>query len=228
MKYRSPLVSQGSGSVAGCTFSHNRFGNYIRNRTVPTNPNSVMQGDIRTAFSNLATDWHMTLDDVARMGWDNFAANMPLIDSLGQTYFLTGFNWYIACNATRSYFGKAANSIAPVMFNMSPLQPITVTGDSASGDATITFNNGDEWATAVGGYLFLFYGRPTNTTINFYKSPFSKLTVINGAVVPPTSPKVQAWPGGLMVGVRYWLRAISCNVDGRISVPQIIPFDVII
>jgi len=43
MKFKSPILSQASGSIAGITFSHNRGGMYVRARAVPTNPGSPQQ-----------------------------------------------------------------------------------------------------------------------------------------------------------------------------------------
>ncbi|GAH50296.1 unnamed protein product, partial [marine sediment metagenome] len=39
-------IVQISGSIAGNTFARNRFGNYMRSRTKPVNPNSTRQTDI--------------------------------------------------------------------------------------------------------------------------------------------------------------------------------------
>jgi len=220
MKYKSPLISQGSGSVAGCVFSHNRFGAYIRNRTVPVNPGSIAQTDIRTHFSNAATQWKMTLDDMQRQSWNEYAAAVPKIDPLGDTIFLTGFNWYVAVNSLRGFLGMTPLEQGPVTYNQTVLSMVSFTADATADEFSVTFNNADEWAIAVGGRLVLFIGGPTNFTRFFFKGPFSFIGTVSGAVVPPTSPAVVPFDG-IAADVKYWLRAIALSVDGRLSVPQI-------
>lgn len=42
MKFLSALISQGSASIGGATFSKNRGGNYIRKRVAPVQPLSLI------------------------------------------------------------------------------------------------------------------------------------------------------------------------------------------
>ncbi|GAH13494.1 unnamed protein product, partial [marine sediment metagenome] len=46
VKYGGGIV-QMSGSIAGNTFARNRYGNYVRARTKPINPNSDRQVVVR-------------------------------------------------------------------------------------------------------------------------------------------------------------------------------------
>lgn len=222
MKYKSQLLTQGSGSVGGCTFSHNRYGMYVRNRSIPVNPGSLNQTGIRTQFSNLATRWKMTLTDMQRQSWNEYAAQVPKIDTLGDPIFVTGFNWYVGVNALRRYAGGFSTYIdqGPTTYNHTPLQPVTAAADSTADEFNVSFVNTDEWANTVGGCLCIFVGGPTNFTRYFYKGPFTKLGSVIGAVVPPTSP--QTFPyDGLTDNMKYWLRAIAISADGRMSMPQI-------
>jgi hypothetical protein len=220
MKYKSPLISKGSGSVAGCVFSRNRFGPYIRNRTVPTNPGTLPQTGVRTRFSNLATRWKMTLTDMQRQSWNEYATQVPKIDTLGDPIFLTGFNWYVGVNTLRQYAAGSIIDQGPTTFNHTVLSPVSLLADATADEFTIVFTNTDEWATAVGGFLFAFVGGPTNFTRFFYKGPFTYLATVNGAVVPPTSPATASYDG-ITANMKYWMRFIASSADGRLSVPQI-------
>src|SRR5438876_229394 len=57
-----------SGSLAGQTSSRNRFGQYVRSRATPVNPNSVAQAAVRARQSNNAAAWR-TITDTQRAGW---------------------------------------------------------------------------------------------------------------------------------------------------------------
>ena len=56
IKYGGGIVDM-SGSIAGNTHARNRFGNYMRARTKPVNPNSDRQVAIRAIVSYLAEFW---------------------------------------------------------------------------------------------------------------------------------------------------------------------------
>ena len=178
---------------------------------------------VRTVFGDLATAWKMELDGALRAAWDMYAAQVPKTDALGQTMFITGFNWYVACNTPRLQASKPRVDIAPVIFNQTMLSPVSFNAITPS-DYVVTFNNTDEWAGAIGGFLFLFAGGPTNDTIQFYKGPFARLApgFINGAVVPPASPNTQTKLPEFNVGQKLWLRVIASAADGRLSAPQIL------
>ena len=220
MKFKSTLIAQGSGSVGGCVFSHNRYGKYIRNRSIPVNPNSIAQSDIRTQFADSAIRWKMTLTDMQRQSWNEYAAQVPKVDALGDPIFITGFNWYVAVNALRKYVGLAYLDQGPTTFNHSTLSSVSVLADSTADEFTVSFTNTDEWATALGGFMAVFVGGPTNFTRTFFKGPFKFLDVVAGAVVPPASPATMPYDG-ITDNMKYWLRVIACSADGRLSFPQI-------
>jgi len=226
MKYKSPLISQGSGGVAGCVFSHNRFGAYIRNRTVPTNPLGAEQVRVRQILAGLATGWLNDLTSTQREAWTVYGNNVPKIDALGQTFFSTGLNWYIAVNQPRLNFNKPRIDDAPTIFTHAELNPVVITGNAGDQEVSVTFNNTDSWAGAVGGFLYLYIAPPQNQSIFFHKSPFRGWATINGAVVPPTSPAVvaatKASPYTLASGSKLFVRAMAQTSDGRISPPQIV------
>ena len=92
-------VIQMSGSIAGNTFARNRYGNYVRARTKPVNPNSALQQQVRNAMADLTTRWSSVLTAVQRTAWNLYASNTPMTNRLGETVNLTGFNHYIRSNS---------------------------------------------------------------------------------------------------------------------------------
>lgn len=91
-------VANMSGSEAGTVHSHNKGGTYTRQRTVPTNPQTVAQILQRDRVSQLAKQWGAFLDQNQRTAWNDFAVQFPVIDTLGQSIFLSGLQMFIKLN----------------------------------------------------------------------------------------------------------------------------------
>jgi hypothetical protein len=224
MLYKSQLLTEASGSVGGCTFSHNRAGLYIRQRTLPTNPNSAGQVSVRSVFTTLAQAWSQDLTQLMRDGWDAYAAVVTKTGKLGDQIFLTGFNWYLACNTPRLQAGQARADVPPSTFSLTTLTAPTMVVLADDTAVLVSFTNTDEWATGVGGFLFLYMGQAQNVTVNFYKTPFRFMGFEAGAVVPPTSPQGFTNPYGNQYAAnqRVFMRAVASAPDGRISAPVIV------
>jgi len=218
------VVATISGSVAGCTYSRNRYGPYVRNRSIPVNPSSPPQIAVRQIFSDLATAWNVDLDDAERAAWDDFAAQVPLNGEL-----VTGLNWYIAANTPRiqSVGATGRIDVAPGIFNLTELSAVSIgTMVPATSAVPIVFANTDEWANNDDGYLFISFARPVNESINFFKGPFQKVNgagtfIIGDATTPPTSPFAAVSPFPFVTGQKVHIRVIASNGDGRLSLPQI-------
>jgi len=223
------IVASASGSVGGCTYSRNRFGPYVRNRSLPVNPNSASQVTIRQIFADLAIAWNVDLDASERAAWKAYADNVPTrTDPVLGPIFGTGMNAFIAANAPRIQFGGAVLRIdaAPVIFNKTELNVVTGLSDVNPPDETkIAHALADEWNDAVGGYLFVSYAPPVNQTVNFYKGPFRFTDTIEA--ISAATPFTGATPFPASVGQRVFCRIIASTPDGRLSVPKITFFDVV-
>jgi len=57
---------QYSGSLGNLTYSHNLGGQYIRARSIPVNPNTERQGQVRSFLANWASNWTNLLIQVQR------------------------------------------------------------------------------------------------------------------------------------------------------------------
>lgn len=69
MKYLGPPQS---GSLANQVFSANQFGQYVRNRTSPTQPSSPEADDARAAMADAVAGWS-ALSDSQRANWSDYA-----------------------------------------------------------------------------------------------------------------------------------------------------------
>jgi len=217
MKWTGTIVATAAGSVGGCTFSRNRFGQYVRRRAMPVNPGSAFQNVMTAALASLVAAWK-TLTTVQRDNWTNYALNTPRLDSSGNTIILTGQMMYVSCNSARMQIGVATINTAPTIFGDAVLTPpAAVTLLAATDVASISFVGSDLWAANVGGYLNVFISRPQSPTTNFFKGPYRFAGKINGAATPPTSPQPITSPFDYTVGQRGFIQYRALNPDGRIS-----------
>ena len=216
--FTSPIISQGSGSLAGLTFSRNRGGNYIRARALPTNPNSTLQQAIRAAMSQLAVLWQDTLTAAQRLAWATYGDNVPVINRLGQSINLTGQNWYIGCNSVRIQAGLARVDDAPTVFNRGDYTTPTFAIDTASDEVDVSFDNADAWANEDDSSLVVYASVPNDPTVNYFKGPYVLVGTIDGdSVTPPTSPAAIALPQAIVAGQRNFFRVFVSRADGRLS-----------
>lgn len=217
MKFNSQIVSSASGSIGGCTFSRNRFGQYVRRRSVPVNPGSAFQTVMTAALGSLVAQWKL-LNVATQAAWTNYALNTPRTDPLGNTIILTGQQMYIACNAPRIQTPTARQDNAPPIFGAAPLTPpVPTTLVAATGVLTYSFTNTDPWATAVGGFLLVYISRPQAPSTNFFKGPYRLTGNTPGAVVPPTSPGTETSVFAYTAGQRAFLQYRAIESVGRIS-----------
>lgn len=179
-----PAIAAASGSIGGTTFSHNRFGAYTRKRAIPTDPNTDRQQAVKANFGYLSSIWNLILTEIQRQGWAEYGANVPRIDKLGQTHYLTGLQWFVGFNTLRLQDGGAVLYTAPTTFNRGELAGLTGFPPSGgpsnpTGGTYYNISGGIpilnllfDTAPTEGGRLMVYLGRPQNPTINFYKAPW--------------------------------------------------------
>lgn len=218
MKFSSHVYAAVSGSVGGLTYAHNQGGMYCRTRAVPTNPNTSFQQVMRNAMGALTTRWLTTLTALQRTGWGTFAANVPIVDALGQSRTISALAWYIKANSLRLQSGLSVVDAPPIIFELATLTLPVPTIVAAGTTSSLAFTNTDAWAGEVGGALLVYASRPQNATKNFFNGPYRYAGRVNGAGTPPTSPAVITLPYSIAgTGSKMFFKFISVRADGRPS-----------
>lgn len=216
--YGAGTVMQ-SGSIGGTTYAHNRYGNYARARTTPTNPNTSAQQAIRAAIAFLNARWSDTLTALQRAAWGLYGDNVAMKGKFGQTIHLTGQCHYIRSNSIRKYGVVAIIDDAPVIFELPAKDPtLAVTCSEATQQVTTAFDNTMAWAVEDGAFMFLYQGQPQNAQRNFFAGPYKGLAGIPG--VDPAgavTPNVTASKYGIAEGQHQWIYARISRADGRLS-----------
>lgn len=208
-----------SGSIAGNTFARNRFGNYSRARTKPVNPKSEMQSKVRLIMAYLVEYWNEQLSSAERAQWATYAAAISMKNRLGESIKCTGFNHFIRGNSLRLRFAGSVIEAGPAVLTLPPTDPtFLITASVATQLFSVTFDNTQDWAGEVGGYMMFFQGRPQVVTRNFFAGPWKYAGQIDGAVVPPVSPAPVACVMPLVLGQHVWLAARIMRADGRCTI----------
>lgn len=126
MKFLGP---PSSGSNAGTTWSHNKGGQYTRNRRTPTNPNSVKQQAIRNILGALSSAWS-ALTANQQTEWNDWAAINPVVDTLGSSINLSGHQAFVMLNSRLLQSGSTVNNSPPAGAGPGQLLTATVTATS--------------------------------------------------------------------------------------------------
>lgn len=172
------LDAPSSGSQAGTTRSHNRFGQYARTRAIPVNPRSTQQGAVRARLSANSAAWR-ALTAAQRAGWTDLALSMNRSDALGQAYNLTGFLAYVSVNNNNVAAGNAVVSDAPVLTTPSALLTAVITLTSASMSIAYTTT-----PLSAGSRLFSYVSPQRSAGRNF-EGDFRLLAVSAAAAASP-------------------------------------------
>ncbi len=209
-----------SGSIAGTTHSHNRAGQYTRNRRSPVQPiGSGRRALVRAAFSAASAAWS-GLTDVVRAAWDGFAASHPITDSLGQSITLTGHQMYVRVYSTSVNVGLAAPTTPPVDLALPDLSAVTFVPDVSSGMIINLYTGPTDSWIAIAFSRQMSAGRSFNKT---FWQPFGTDGYVDATDAPYTLiPGTYAAEFGTpVVGNRIFCRLTPVSSDGWNGTPVI-------
>ena len=205
-----------SGSIAGQTSSRNRFGQYRRSRAVPVNPNSSAQVAVRASLISNSQGWR-DLTGPERESWNAYAGVTPVVDALGQTIFLTGFQQYVGVNSRMNAAGLA--TIATPPDGTIVPAPEAAIADTTAGAITINTVAG----SAAGTVVQVFSSPPVSPGVTFMKD-FRLTSTTPGPLVAndpilEVAQMVAKW-GALQVGKRFFFRIFTVDNTGNASVVE--------
>ncbi len=217
MRFKSNILSQASGSIGGSTYSHNRYGMYIRNRTIPVHPNSLRQNIVKSLMADATQSWANELTPIQRAQWDTYGAAIALTNPLGDTYKNTGFNWYIGAFINRQAAGIDAVTDGPANLNRAAPDE-TVVGAVSGPGGSLAFNTVRSWANENGAHMIVWIGNPVSETVNFYNGPWKLIGTIDGnATTAPDSPANFVFDIGGQSYQKVYFKHRVIRADGRYS-----------
>ena len=189
-----------SGSYQGITSSRNRYGQYVRTRAIPVNPNSSFQGTVRARLAANAADWR-ELTDQQREGWASLGEMMTRSDSLGQSYTPSGFQAFVSVNNNLLAAGEAVLTDAPALTTPTGLVSVTITLTAAAFSIAYT-------ATPLGASERLFvYASPQRSDGRSFEGDRRLIQVGAAAGASPLAvlAAYEARLGDLVVGNKVFV-----------------------
>jgi hypothetical protein len=214
MKY---LGAPQSGSQANTTASHNRAGQYYRNRRSPVQPvGTGRRAFIKASFGAASSAW-ASLSAINQAGWTSFAASHPITDALGQSIVLTGQQMFVSCATQLLNCGGAVPSVPPVTGTVYSVGAPVFTVVSA-GAITLT-------PTGVGAaadFLLYAFSAPVSGGVLFQKTFWQAGHVAGNSVaaIVATAPYHTQF-GAPAVGQRVFCKVTPVNQYGVTGTPNI-------
>jgi len=138
------IVTGARGTIAGTIFSANKSGPYARGWARGSNPRTSAQTSTRARIAEAAQAWQ-GLSDGQREDWDTWAADpaQEKTNSLGEPYYLSGFQWFTALGANLLRSGLAIDDDAPLY--AAPVAPTinSLAVDISAEEAIFTYPAGE-------------------------------------------------------------------------------------
>jgi hypothetical protein len=167
-------VATVSGSVGGTTFSHNRGGAYMRNRSIPTNPSTSKQVNIRTILAQQSALWR-GCSPSQKAAWISYAAQNPITNALGDKSTLSGHMAYVQIRHRQVQSGDTASTIPAITAAPTGLLTFTAAASVATQACALSFT-----ATPLGANerLWVFAAVCNSAGITHIKN-YQRLIVIS-------------------------------------------------
>ena len=216
-----PVVTGIRGSLGGVVFSNSRGGPYCRSSYKPVNPRTALQSDCRNFISWVPGLWRgLTVEQ--QEAWATYAAlpAQALTNSLGETYYASGYNWFLSINSNRTEVGLVILEDPPVSGTPEIPAVIEVTLEFIEGVllSDCTF---EEEAPIWDQYLIVHAAYVPSGGRLVQHSGFYWIfgALMEVPVNPDFGPAIQArWPL-CTAGDQVFLRMFAQSLEGRRSAP---------
>lgn len=202
------IVGQISGSIAGVTYSHNKGGAYIRNRSIPTNPSSSAQLQRRADLATVSTEWQ-GLTAAQRTAWGEWARQNPIVNALGDSILKSGHQAYVGLNSRMLLLSGSTVATPPVTARPDGFLTLVQDGDIGTGDVDLTFT-----AALASGNQVELWGAVTNSAgikyvENLYK--FISFSAVDEASPWDNQSDIESILGTLIVGQTLHVKAAQVD-----------------
>ncbi len=225
-----PMVVGARGVVGGVIFSANGGGPFIRAYSRGSNPRTSLQQNQRQRLSFWASEWR-ALTQVQRDDWIDYAddAAQQKENKLGELYFASGFNWYVAINTNLEAAGAASRDDAPTFtppvapqFTIQSQQRFFTTGSTTTSSSKFLL------ASPEIGELHVLFCRVTgqgssSSSGNFQ---FVRMAIPDGGGRVGLQTPLQDVFGTILINTRLHVIATVQDTQGRRGPPDSVFKDV--
>ena len=205
-----------SGSIAGNTHSHNRAGQYKRNRRSPVQPvGTGRRAFIRSAFGAASTGWS-ALSQSEQAAWATYADGHPVTDSLGQSIKLTGHQMFVAVNTQLANVSAAQVTVPPASSATTAPVVSAFTAVATGNVVTITLDG----SGSLDDYILIAFARPQSSGRNAVSNYWQETVVAADSAGGATyGDALAAQFGALVAGQRLFLKLTPVNQYGVTGTP---------
>lgn len=204
--------------VNGWVYSRNRYGNYVRTKVTPINPQTQHQQKARQQLGTLSSQWR-GLTEAQRKGWIQASPSFPVTDVFGFPLQLAGNALFIALN--RNLLKIAATKIedAPVPVGIPDLFATSLTADSATPALSIAISED----TIPTGFQLAVYATPNiGPGIGFVKNRYRFIGTATAAtgvvdILSIWQSRFGTMTSGQKIAVRI---ALVSSTTGQSGVPS--------
>ena len=213
-----PLAAQISGSIAGQTFSHNRGGAYVRNRSIPvtsTTPAALLQKATLTAASQAFAG----LTPAQRLSWQEWARENPRIDTLGESRTMTGQQAYIGNRIRMVKIAEIPLTTPPNTPAPPPLTTLVGQYDIGTGMFDVAWT---PTPLQAGEHLWVQGTVVNSDAINYVQNLLRFVVAGGDASVSPRDfqTELEAIFGTLTAGQNVtWIVSVFDDLTGQLSAP---------
>lgn len=211
------MVGQISGSVGIQTFSHNRYGSYVRLRTSPVISQTTYAQQAKARFA-AASQAFGGLTAAQRDAWATWAAVNPITDRIGDKQVLDPHAAYVKLNCRQAIQGGAVLSLPPVGNAPDALLTLTGTWDIGAGTFELAFTPTPIGAT---NRLWIWAAVVNSAGVEYVKNLYKLVAVsaLNQATAYDTEALIESRFGTLQVGqFVHILAQVSDNATGLQSI----------
>jgi hypothetical protein len=208
------------GSQGGTTYSANRAGNYKKTKAIPTYRNTAAQQFTRGNLGDIAAEWR-GLTGPQRDAWIALAATIPLVNSLGHTYFASGFNTFLSCNTSLLFIGVAFITAAPVSAPIVPLTTFSVIYDASAQSAIATYT---PTPTTAGQLMVVMASQQQSAGVNASRNILAKVAIGAAAEASPftfTTGYLAKYPAALVTGAAVFTEAYMIDAATGFQSPVV-------
>lgn len=135
-----PLAARVSGSIGGTVFSHNRGGQYARQRVAPTRVQTLYTSSARDALAACARAWG-SLTNEQRQAWREYSIANPVVNRIGMSKTLSGHMAFNAINTRVLQGGGTSLDLPPLVGPPEPLGSASIALSATASTAVVTFAN---------------------------------------------------------------------------------------
>lgn len=217
-----------SGKLGGSVFARNKGGAYARVYTIPINPRSEGQLNVRNGWASAVTSYH-ALSDVDKAQWNLFAATdfKPKYPKIGVQY--SGFNAYVSCKNELIQCTRVQQEaiIGGCTYTYDPFTPTLTKPPEQPMSAAITFGTPGPSPGTVTSSIRLV-NASVNTTTNVINLTFKFDFNLYSTFIPKFYDAISQTKCGIVVMQSYpSVQKNLFTINPKYSFATVIPHPVI-